>query len=77
MQQTKADGGRRQNDGEVGRTDADQCLSSCSFWSLGLLLPASSRNTARAALSLKTPSQRQQQHVAVQTWFLRCTTASL
>lgn len=31
---------RRWNEEGVEGTDADQCMSSCSFWSLGLLLPA-------------------------------------
>lgn len=38
----------------------------------GLLLPASSRNTAGAALSLRTEVRQQQQHVVVQTgWWAR------
>lgn len=45
----------------VEGTDADQCMSSCSFWSLGLLLPASSRNPAGAGRSLRTRAQQQQQ----------------
>lgn len=55
------------NEEGVEGTDADQCMSSCSFWSLGLLLPASSRNTAGAALSLTIQVQQQQQQVVSQT----------
>lgn len=58
---------RRWDEEGVKGTDADQCMSSCSFWSLGLLLPASSRNTAGAGLCPRTPVQQQQQHMLVQT----------
>lgn len=57
---------RRWNEGVKG-TDADQCMSSCSFWRLGSLLSASSRNTAGAALYFRTPVKQQQQHMAIQT----------
>ncbi len=58
---------RRWNEDGLEGTDADQCISSHSFWSLGLPLSASSRNTAGAALSLRTPVQQELQHMAVQT----------
>lgn len=44
---------RRWDEKRVEGTDADQCMSSCGFCSSALLLPACSRDTAGAALSLR------------------------
>ena len=42
---------KRWNEEGAEGTDADQCMSPCSFWSLGWMLPASSHSVATAALS--------------------------
>lgn len=52
---------------DVEGTDADQRMSSCSFWSVGSPLPASIRNGAGAALPVRAPGRQHEQHMAVQT----------
>lgn len=66
--ETKYSKGKTYGDEEVVEgTDADRCMSSCSFWSVGSLLPASSRSAAGAALSVRASVRQHEQHMVVQT----------